>query len=310
MFQMERTAMRSGRNCLGQGYIFVLFWFLATFAYTPLSTATDPHIVKDVTVVHQDGQWHVVITGSKSMTYKEKKTSKPLQLVLNLPNTVLRPDALPRNEENEIIGRIKCSMSIDGPRLLAQIEIALNRDISHTISRVQEKIWVSFDTPPLQSEAEPTPIEPVVQSKAEDDRNKKEAVILGHPSEEKVISIQPIKRKPVQPARNITAIKSIKADEGLRVYILADGSLAQYNALHLTSPARLVLDFMKVKSAKVKSAQSLKGLLAKKIRVGVHPDKVRVVFDLIPEKGLPYQITLGDDRLVVSFKPGSGFPAQ
>ena len=302
--------MRSWRNCLGQGYMFLLFWFLGTFAYTPLSTATDLHVLKDVRVLHQDGQWHVVLTGSESMIYKEKKTIKPLQLVLNLPNTVLRPDALPRNEENEIIGRITCSMSIDGPRLLTQIEIVLNRDVSHTISRVQEKIWVSFDTPPLQSEAEPTQIEPVVESKAEDNGNKGEAVILGPPLEEKIVSIQPIKRKPVKPARNIRAIKSVKADEELRVYILADGSLAQYNALHLSSPPRLVLDFMTVKSAKVKSAQSLKGPLAKKIRVGVHPDKLRVVFDLVPEKGLPYQITLGDDRLVVSFKPGTGFPTH
>ena len=302
--------MRCGRYYLGQGYIFLLLWFLGTFAYTPLSTATDPDVVKDVRVVHQDGQWHVVITGSESMIYKETKTIEPLQLVLNLPNTVLRPDALPRNPENEIIGRITGSISIDGPQLLTQIEIVLNRDVSHTISRVQEKIWVSFDTPPLLSRAEPTQIEPVVKSKAEDDRNKREAVILGPPLEEKIVSIQPIKRKPVQPARNITAIKPVKADEELRVYILADGSLAQYNALHLTSPPRLVLDFMKVKSAKVKSAQILKGPLAKKIRVGVHPDKLRVVFDLVPEKGLPYQITLGNDRLVVSFKPGSGFPAQ
>ena len=302
--------MRSGRYYLGQGYIFLLLWFLGTFAYIPLSTATDLHVLKDVRVLHQDGQWHVVLTGSESMIYKEKKTIKPLQLVLNLPNTVLRPDALPRNEENEIIGRITCSMSIDGPQLLTQIEIVLNQDISHTISRVQEKIWVSFDTPPLQSKAEPTPIELVVKAKAEDYRNKREAVILGPPLEEKIVSIQPIKRKPVQPARNITAIKLVKTDEELRVYILADGSLAQYNALHLTSPPRLVLDFMKVKSAKVKSALSLKGPLVKKIRVGVHPDKLRVVFDLVPEKGLPYQITLGNDRLVVSFKPGSGFPAQ
>ena len=302
--------MRSWRYYLGQGYMFLLLWLLGTFAYIPLSTATDLHVLKDVRVLHQDGQWHVVLTGSKAMTYRATKTIEPLQLVLNLPNTVVRPDALHRNQENEIIGRIRSSMSIDGPRLLTQIEIVMNRDISHTISRLQEKIWVSFDTPPLQSEAEPTQIEPVVKSKAEDNRNKGEAVILGPPLEEKVISIQPIKRKPVQPARNITAIKSIKADEGLRVYILADGSLAQYNALHLTSPARLVLDFMTVKSAKVKSAQSLKGPLSKKIRVGVHPDKLRVVFDLVPEKGLPYQITLGDDRLVVSFKPGSGFPDQ
>jgi hypothetical protein len=302
--------MRCGRFYLGQGYMFLLLWFLGTFAYTPLSTATDPHVLKDVRVVHQDGQWHVVLTGSESMIYKETKTVEPLQLVLNLPNTVIQPDALPRNEENEVIGRITCSMSVVGPQLLTQIEIVLNRDVSHTISRVQEKIWVSFDTPPLLSRAEPTPIESVVKSKAEDYRNKREAVILGPPLEETIVSIQPIKRKPVQPARNITAIKSLKTDEELRVYILADGSLAQYNALHLTSPPRLVLDFMKVKSADVKSAQSLKGPLAKKIRVGVHSDKLRVVFDLVPEKGLPYQITLGNDRLVVSFKPGSGFPTQ
>ena len=302
--------MRSERYYLGQGYIFLLLWFLGTFAYTPLSTATDSHVLKDVRVLHQDGQWHVVLTGSESMIYKETKTFKPLELVLTLPNTVIRPDALHRNEENEIIGRITCSMTIVGPRLFTLIEIGLNRDIPHTISRVQEKIWVSFDTPPLLSRAEPTPIEPVVKSRAVDNRNKKEAVILGPPLEEKIVSIQPIKRKPLQPARNITAIKLIKADEELRVYILADGSLAQYNALHLTSPPRLVLDFMKVKSAKVKSALSLKGPLAKKIRVGVHPDKLRVVFDLVPEKGLPYQVTLGNDRLVVSFRPGSGFPAQ
>ncbi|MDH3556542.1 MAG: AMIN domain-containing protein [Deltaproteobacteria bacterium] len=302
--------MRCGRYYLGQGYIFLLLWFLGTFAYTPLSTATDPDVVKDVRVVHQDGQWHVVITGSESMIYKETKTIEPLQLVLNLPNTVLRPDALPRNPENEIIGRITGSISIDGPQLLTQIEIVLNRDVSHTISRVQEKIWVSFDTPPLLSRAEPTQIEPVVKSKAEDYRDKREAVVLGSPLEEKIVSIQPIKRKPVQPARNITAIKLVKTDEELRVYILADGSLADYVAFHLTSPPRLVLDFMKVKSAQVKSALNLKGPLAKKIRVGVHPDKLRVVFDLVPEKGLPYQVTLGNDRLVVSFKPGSGFPAQ
>ncbi|MDH3800862.1 MAG: AMIN domain-containing protein [Deltaproteobacteria bacterium] len=302
--------MRCGRYYLGQGYIFLLLWFLGTFAYTPLSTATDPDVVKDVRVVHQDGQWHVVITGSESMIYKETKTIEPLQLVLNLPNTVLRPDALPRNPENEIIGRITGSISIDGPQLLTQIEIVLNRDVSHTISRVQEKIWVSFDTPPLLSRAEPTQIEPVVKSKAEDYRDKREAVVLGSPLEEKIVSIQPIKRKPVQPARNITAIKLVKTDEELRVYILADGSLADYVAFHLTSPPRLVLDFMKVKSAQVKSALNLKGPLAKKIRVGVHPDKLRVVFDLVSEKGLPYQVTLGNDRLVVSFKPGSGFPAQ
>ena len=302
--------MRSGRYYLGQGYMFLLLWILGTFAYIPLSTATDLHVLKDVRVLHQDGQWHVVLTGSESMIYKEKKTIKPLQLVLNLPNTVLRPDALPRNEENEIIGRITGSISIDGPQLLTQIEIVLNRDVSHTISRVQEKIWVSFDTPPLLSRAEPTQIEPVVKSKAEDYRDKREAVVLGSPLEEKIVSIQPIKRKPVQPARNITAIKLVKTDEELRVYILADGSLADYVAFHLTSPPRVVVDLMGVKSTEVEKALSFDGPWVKGVRFGIYADKIRVVFDLIPEAGLPYDIISEEGRLVVSLKPGSGFPAQ
>jgi type IV pilus assembly protein PilQ len=49
--------------------------------------------------------------------------------------------------------------------------------------------------------------------------------------------------------------------------------------------------------------------LVKGIRMGTHPDKVRVVFDLIPAAGLPYHITSVGDRLVVTFEPGSGFPA-
>ena len=48
--------------------------------------------------------------------------------------------------------------------------------------------------------------------------------------------------------------------------------------------------------------------LVKRIRLGIHPDKVRLVFDLVPAAGLPYQVMSAGDRLVVSFRPGSGFP--
>jgi hypothetical protein len=80
--------MRCGRYYLRQGYIFLLLWFLGTFAYTPLSTATDPHLLKDVSVVYQDGQWHVVLTGSKAMTYRVLKAFTPLRLVVDLIDTL------------------------------------------------------------------------------------------------------------------------------------------------------------------------------------------------------------------------------
>jgi hypothetical protein len=52
------------------------------------------------------------------------------------------------------------------------------------------------------------------------------------------------------------------------------------------------------------------GPWVKKVRVSVCTSKVRVVFDLTPEAGLPYGIISGEDRLAVSFKPGPGFPTR
>ena len=96
-------------------------------------------------------------------------------------------------------------------------------------------------------------------------------------------------------------------DQELRYYIIANGSLADYVAFHLTNPPRLVVDLTGVKSTAVTDTLSFGGPWVKKVRFGLYTNKVRVVFDLIPEAGLPYQIVSRDDRLIVSFKAGTGF---
>jgi hypothetical protein len=67
---------------------------------------------------------------------------------------------------------------------------------------------------------------------------------------------------------------------------------------------------MGVKSTEVEKALSFDGPWVKGVRFGIYADKIRVVFDLIPEAGLPYDIISKEDQLAVSFKPGSGFTAQ
>jgi len=269
-------------------------------------TTADPYILRTIEVINQDERWHVVLTGSESMSYEASKNVDPLQLTVDLPNTVISPEALPRHGENEIVGRITASVLISGPQPLTQIDIDLKRDTSYVISRAQRKIWVSFYTSDLVTRAEPDQTEPLGKSKAEDFRDKLVASTTAPILEEKILS-KPTKTKPVSPAHEVTAIRLIKSDEELRIYILADGSLAEYKTFFLNSPPRLVLDFMEVRSTKVRAVQSVKGSLVKKIRVGLHTEKLRVVFDLVSEKEPSYQIILGDDRLVISFKTGGGF---
>ncbi len=111
-------------------------------------------------------------------------------------------------------------------------------------------------------------------------------------------------------ASTVLSIHTLQLERELKYYILADGSLADYYAFHLINPPRLVVDLMGVKSTEIKDTQSSSGPWVKKIRVGLYTNKVRVVFDLVPEAGLPYQIISGGDRLVVSFTEGAGFPPR
>jgi len=106
------------------------------------------------------------------------------------------------------------------------------------------------------------------------------------------------------------SIHQLKMDEELRYYIVANGSLADYVSFHLTNPPRLVVDLIGVKSTEIEGALSFRGPWVKKVRVGRYTTKVRLVFDLIPEQGLPYEIVSGKDRLVVSFRPGFSFPPR
>ena len=110
------------------------------------------------------------------------------------------------------------------------------------------------------------------------------------------------------PANKITAIQPIRSGEELKVYIIGDGILDNVNVFPITDPARLVVDLMGIESAVAKATVPPSDPWVKGIRLGTHPDKVRVVFDLIPAAGLPYQVLSTGDRLVVSFKPGAGFP--
>lgn len=70
----------------------------------------------------------------------------------------------------------------------------------------------------------------------------------------------------------------------------------------------MVVDLFGVRASEVKKAMLLDDPLVRKVRVGVHEGKVRVVFDVIHSGGVPYRVEAEVDKLAVTFKPGSGFP--
>ena len=109
-----------------------------------------------------------------------------------------------------------------------------------------------------------------------------------------------VQKTALPPARKITAVEIERDDQGTKMHIVADGELTRYDSFRLSDPARLVVDLFGVQSAVGKETMLFSNPLVKGVRLGTsYKDQVRVVFDLVPPGGLPYQIVLKGNRLVV-----------
>jgi len=296
--------------CLKQSWIFLLVWPLWVISYSTLAAAAAPEVLSEITVVYEKGQWHVVLTGPQSVPYRAIMVVDPLRLVVDLPNTLNEMHPKPFTVDNEVIGTIKTAELIHEPRPLTRVEIGLNQNASYEITRLGKEIWVSFNMAEPVTKVKSPQTEPTVKSKAMKYYTKKEVATPESPPKETILPSKPLGKSSLPPASKVLSIHQLKMDEELRYYIVANGSLADYVSFHLTNPPRLVVDLIGVKSTEIEGALSFRGPWVKKVRVGRYTTKVRLVFDLIPEQGLPYDIVSGKDRLLVSFRPGVSFPPR
>lgn len=304
--------MRGFGVFLKRGSVFILSLFFSALVSSTSTATTDPIILRDVRVVSQSGRWHVVLIGSQSMPYKAIKINNPPRVVIDLPDTVSKPLIASSVGDNEIIGTVKSSTVVHGPPPLTRVEIVLKKDIAYHIRQEKEKILVSFDTAPPTSQAEGAETEFAVE--ANDDispsTSKESPTTVTSqlsPEEPKTAAEQAL-----PPASRILAIEPVEMDEDIDVHIIGDGRFDGYNVSLLPEPPRLVVDLFGVKSTGVKDELTLSGPWARRLRIGRHVEKVRVVFDLrfTPKGELPFEVIVEENRLVVSLLPGHNLPPQ
>jgi len=277
--------------------------------------APPPVALKEVRVLYQEGLWHVVLSGSEPMSYRAIKLSDPLRLMVDLPNTVNSSVQSPVAVNNEVISTIKAATIVRDPQPLTRIEIGLNRDVSFRLRGVQEKVWVTLGAaspvPPAATTLQVEPLKTMEKGKIEPPQPKRPEITLPPPSSAvPTLPFASPQKKQKTSATKILAIEPVSVDQELRVYVKADGGLGRYKAFHLTNPPRVVVDLLDVQTTQTSESVAFHGPLVRKVRVGRHRDTMRLVFEVIPAPGLPYQITAGEDRLVVAFKSGPGFPPR
>ena len=318
--------MRFGRYYLTKRCTLLLLFVVWIVAVTGCATPTEeavkekpeivPHVLKDIRVTDKKILFKFMRSGSRSINYTGFKLIDPLRLVVDLFGTVADGLPSPMAVEDEIIGKVEIIEFVHESQPITRVEIGLNRDTAYVTDQAQDEIWVIFFADPQLIETAEAQGEPIVHPEVEEplpETKAGQAAETPQPLEEEPVTpAQPIAEEPVALASKILEIQQKASGEDLDVYIIGNGRLDNYNTFVLPGPPRLVLDLFGVRSTEVKGPLILEGPWVRRIRVGLHSNKVRVVFDLIhaPKAEVPYQITLDDDRLEVSFKPSSGSPSR
>jgi len=272
-----------------------------------------PHVLRDIRVTDKKVLLKLKRSGLRSINYTAFKLIDPLRLVVDLFYTVADRVPSPMAVEDEIIGKVETIEFVHESQPVTRVEIGLNRDTAYLIDQAQDEIWVTLYTDPQligATEAQGEPIvHPEVEEPPTDTKTEKTSDISQAPIEEPGVTPPPAAKETLVPASKILDIQQTVSGEDLNVSIIGNGRLDNYDVFVLRDPPRLVLDLFGVRSTMVKDVLIPDGPWVRQIRVGLHSNKVRVVFDLIhaPIAEVPHQITFDDDRLVVSFKPGPSF---
>ncbi|MGA2462901.1 MAG: type IV pilus secretin PilQ [Thermodesulfobacteriota bacterium] len=285
---------------------FFLFWLFVnscatnnTLVQTPPadipSKVVKVSTIQKISFIEEENYSRIQMEGSETLEPPfYKLLSDPLRIAIDVPNIDLKQIKEPIKIDSGTVSEVLTTQFDDKGR----IEIGLTQMTNYNIFK-EDKILI-IDIEKVKKIAE-------VKEEA-----KEEAI------KEKEIEITPQELKKgetpqVQAIETATAPETLrKAKEILRFLfdqkkdsitfnIAADGKIGNYDAFKLDSPPRLVLDIWEVDTRYPKNLIKIQNPFIKKVRIGRHPNKLRLVFEC-PTPQLPsYQINRTEDKLIVSF---------
>jgi type IV pilus assembly protein PilQ len=288
----------------------VVFWvfllFLANSCATtptlvqtpqPDTTAQDVKvsIIQRISYIEEQNYTRILIEGSETIAPPfYNLLSDPLRIAIDVPHIDLKQIKEPVRIDNGTIGEIFVTQYDDKGR----IEIGLVKMANYNISKEDKNLVIDIE--------KVKEIPEVKEGKKEEEivKEKEIEISMGELKKEDTLPTQPVTTAPasetVKKGKEIVDVSLEQKKDFITFNIMADGKLENYDFFKLDSPPRLVLDIWGVGTRYPKKSIKIKNPFIKEVRIGQHPDKLRVVFDSLKSQLPPYQINRMDDKLIVS----------
>lgn len=248
-------------------------------------------LINNITFDKSGDTAKVSIEGTGNITYTAFKLSEPFRLVIDMPDADIDKVKELIAVENGIISQITTAHygKEQAGTKIGRVTIGLKNDADYKVDVQEGKLIVSLNASASKEvKAQEKKAEPV-----KEEIKIKESITAAAPP-----------AKEAKKAEKITAIETIKKEKDLtQIMIFADGDIGSYNAFGLDDPSRMVLDIWGVGTniADKNKEINIGGSHVKKVRLGEHKDKIRLVFESIP-KNLPlYSVDVTGAVMTISY---------
>ncbi|WP_049759642.1 type IV pilus secretin family protein [Pelobacter propionicus] len=229
--------------------------------------------IESITVLGEGSAAELVIKLSAPTTYTSYRTTSPLRLVIDLSQSgqgaIMAPVVL--NSGN--FKAVTVSSYDTDAGVLTRLDVELVKDADAVLSVSKEKpteIRVSF--PSLSSPITETPVSAAVTDNS---------VVTGNsspqPQETTAAIPEPVPSAQSATIRALTAV-SVKNNA---IVLAIDGGVGEFTAFRLSKPDRFAIDLHGVKSVLASRLFSVNAFGVSSVRLGLYPDKVRVVLDAV-----------------------------
>ena len=249
--------------------------------------ATDTHRLTGVRVDSGDSGSIVTLSGLEDPVYTAFLHSEPWALVLDLKSVEIATENDLVMVYDGLIENVTVSTYGGGVgESLTRVEIALAQDASYEIVSTPDGLLAvvsgsgAMAADDLQTPAaDEMAMNPEAPSEFEEDPwSDPQAEEIQVPENEAVIEAAPV-QAPAAPATALTGIDYSETSSGVLIHLEADGSIQAMETFRLSAPDRLVVDLPGLSSQVDQATLSLATPQVSQVRVGAHPDKVRVVID-------------------------------
>jgi type IV pilus assembly protein PilQ len=235
----------------------------AVLATASLASA-EVQAVSQVEVQEEQGLTRIILRGARDPIYTAFMLSKPSRLLVDMPDVVFEGTSSPISVQNGVVGDVTLGAFGD-PSVspsVARVSIALLREVDYEVRPDADEVVVEIRPKGAASVNAPEPFR--VDTKATETPMAPEK------------SVDRDKASTAQAVSRIVRVASV--DGGIEVR--AEGPVDNVDSFVVHGPERLVVDFWGTVNGVTSQTIPLDNVFVQQVRIGEHPDKVRVVLDL------------------------------